>query len=229
MRRRREHFGGDAVGGEVGLDELGDGALVGDEVDHAEEFRADQGLGEERGERRDAVDDDHGDVEESGFDGGGAAGDDGGVGGGEGVVGLVGDDAQRELSRASLRGGWRAVSLPPVRRRRRRTARVARRCGCAGDAGAAPAGAGEARADQRPGRTAMSGSSGWRWVSGAERGAIVRRLDVTDERMADEFGGNACVGIKLFFKREKCRGPSAKRRRTIRTRQGRHAQNCGQM
>ena len=47
-----EHFGGDAVGGEVGLDEFGDGALFGDEVDHAEEFGADQGFGEEGGERR---------------------------------------------------------------------------------------------------------------------------------------------------------------------------------
>ena len=47
------------------------------------------GLARSGGERGDAVDDDHRDVEEGGFDGGGAAGDDGGVGGGEGVVGLV--------------------------------------------------------------------------------------------------------------------------------------------
>ncbi len=48
----------------------------------------------------------------------------------------------------------------------------------------------------------MSGSSGWKLVSGAERGAIERRLDVADERMADEFCGYAGVGIKLFFKRK---------------------------
>lgn len=44
-RRRAEEgedFVGDAVGGEVGLDEFGDGALCGDEVDHAEEFGADE-------------------------------------------------------------------------------------------------------------------------------------------------------------------------------------------
>src|SRR5579862_8383057 len=79
-RRRAEEgedFVGDAVGGEVGLDEFGDGAFFGDEVDHAEEFCADEWLGEERGEGSYAVNDDHGDVEECGFDGGGAAGDDG--------------------------------------------------------------------------------------------------------------------------------------------------------
>ena len=65
-RRRAEEgedFAGDAVGSEVGLDEFGNGAFFGDEVDHAEKFCADEWLGEESGERCDAVDDDHGDAE----------------------------------------------------------------------------------------------------------------------------------------------------------------------
>ena len=45
-------------------------------------------------------------------------------------------------------------------------------------------------------------------VSGAERGAIERRLDVTDERMADEFCGDAGVGVKLFFEWEDAEGES---------------------
>ena len=43
---------------------------------------------------------------------------------------------------------------------------------------------------------------GMELVSGAERGAIERRLDVTDERVADEFRRDAGVAIKLFFERE---------------------------
>ncbi len=39
-------------------------------------------------------------------------------------------------------------------------------------------------------------------VSGAERGAIERGLDVADERMADEFCGDAGVGVELFFEGE---------------------------
>src|SRR6185437_14412501 len=65
-RRRAEEgedCGGDAVGSEVGLDEFGNGAFFGDEVDHAEKFCADERLGEQGGERSDAIDDDHGDVE----------------------------------------------------------------------------------------------------------------------------------------------------------------------
>src|ERR1700761_8262291 len=106
-RRRAEEsddFVGDAVGGEVGLDEFWDGALFGDEIDHAEKFCADERLGEESGERRDAIDDNHGDVKESGFDSGGSAGDDSGVGGGEGVVGLVGDVAQGDIAGQALEG-----------------------------------------------------------------------------------------------------------------------------
>ena len=39
-------------------------------------------------------------------------------------------------------------------------------------------------------------------VSGAERGAIERRLDVADERVADEFCGDSGVTVELFFERE---------------------------
>ena len=39
-------------------------------------------------------------------------------------------------------------------------------------------------------------------VSGAERGAIEGWLDVADERMADEFCGDAGVGVELFFEGE---------------------------
>ena len=155
----------------------------------------------------DAVDDDHGDVEESGFDGGGAAGDDGGVGGGEGVVGLVGDDAQRELSRCQP---WRRCGEQCRCRRGRRR----RRTGLRGF-GVVDAQTHASRSTGRcwrssperlPGRTATSGSSGWKLVSGAERGAIERWLDVADERVADEFCGDAGVGVELFFEGENAEG-----------------------
>ena len=43
-------------------------------------------------------------------------------------------------------------------------------------------------------------------VSGAERGAIESGFDVADERMADEFCGDAGVGVELFFEGEDAEG-----------------------
>ena len=78
------------------MNQLGYDEALGDQVDHAEKFGADERLGEEGGEGSDPVDDDHGHVEESGFDCGGAAGDDSGIGGGESVVSLVFEDADSQ-------------------------------------------------------------------------------------------------------------------------------------
>ena len=186
------------------MDEFGDGALFGDEIDHAEEFCANERFGEERGERGDAVDDDHRDVEERGFDGGGAAGDDGGVGGGEGVVGLISDYAQGKLAGPAFAkcgeggvaaggggddelGAWLGVVDANASFAQHR--QVLAKFG-----GAA---AGKNRDERFFGMEVMSG---------AERGAILRRLDVTDERVADEFCGDAGVCVELFFEGEDAEG-----------------------
>src|SRR5258708_344933 len=50
--QQTKDLGGYAFGSEIVLNQFGDGAFSGDEVDHAEERRAHQGLGESGGERR---------------------------------------------------------------------------------------------------------------------------------------------------------------------------------
>lgn len=96
-----KEVGGDGLGGELPVEELGDEAAAGDEVGHRDgkvavdvtggrDFGgiADELAGEGVGEGRDAVDDDEGGAEEGGLDGRGTAGDGGGTGvveGGSGV------------------------------------------------------------------------------------------------------------------------------------------------
>ena len=91
-----ESFGGNALGREVFLNEFGNDRAPGDEIDHAEVGGANERLCEEGSEGSDAVDDNHGSVEEGGFDGSRAAGNDGCIGGRQGVIGLVFDDANSE-------------------------------------------------------------------------------------------------------------------------------------
>src|SRR5271156_668837 len=67
--------------GEVLLNQLRNHAALSDQVHHTEVRRTDQGLGEQSCERRHAIDDDHGDIEERGFDRSRAARDDGGISG----------------------------------------------------------------------------------------------------------------------------------------------------
>lgn len=76
-----ENFGGHALGREVLLNEFGNDRAPGYEIDHAEVRRADERLCEEGSKGSNAVDDDHGDVEEGSFDCGCAAGNDGCIGG----------------------------------------------------------------------------------------------------------------------------------------------------
>jgi hypothetical protein len=187
------------------LDEFWDGALFGDEIDHAEKFCADERLGEESGERRDAIDDNHGDVEESGFDSGGAAGDDSGVGGGEGVVGLVGDDAQGEVAGPALAESCCRWGVAPG-------GGGDDKLGAGFDVVDAQAGFAQHRQVLAKFGGAAAGKNrderffGMEVVSGAERGAVESWLDVTNERVTDEFCGDAGVGVELFFEGEDAQG-----------------------
>jgi len=90
-------FCGDSLRGEVVLDQFRDDFPAGNQVDHAEEFGPHQRPGELGGQRREAVDDDHGLAEQGGFDSGRAAGDDGQVRGGEGVVSFLLEKAHLPL------------------------------------------------------------------------------------------------------------------------------------
>ncbi len=101
-------FGGYVFCCEAGLEEFGDDAFAGDEVDHgdgevavevageAEVFGVvDEFAGEGEGEGGNSVDHDEGIADDRGLDGGGAAGDDGGAGVVEGFGG-VGDEGEAE-------------------------------------------------------------------------------------------------------------------------------------
>lgn len=96
----------EVCGGETGLEEFGDDAAAGDEVDHGDGQVAfgveiggvpdlgrvlDEAFSEAEGERGDLVDDEEGIADDCGLDGGGAAGDDAGAGVVEGFAG-VGDE-----------------------------------------------------------------------------------------------------------------------------------------
>jgi hypothetical protein len=97
----RGQLGGDVLGGEVVLKELGDDAAASDEVGHGDgqvsvgvghvgEFFwvADEAFGEGEGEGRDPVDHDERVSHNCGEDGRRAAGDDGGPGVMEGFAGI---------------------------------------------------------------------------------------------------------------------------------------------
>ena len=99
----RGELGGEVLGGEVVLEELGDDAAAGDEVGHGDGQIAggvghvgdlvgiaDEALGDGEGQGGDTVDDDERVSDGGGQDGGGTAGDDGGAGVMEGFAG-VGD------------------------------------------------------------------------------------------------------------------------------------------
>ena len=98
---QRAQGGGYVGGGELLLDELGDDAAAGDEIDHGYGevavgvglggdfgWVADEAFGEGEGEGGDFVDDDEGVADDCGLDGGGAAGYDGGSGVVEGFAGV---------------------------------------------------------------------------------------------------------------------------------------------
>lgn len=76
------------------MNQLGNDLAFGNQVHHTEVRRAHEGFGEQCCEWSYAIDDDHRDIEKSGFDGGSAAGNDGSVGDGECVIGLTFDDAK---------------------------------------------------------------------------------------------------------------------------------------
>ena len=84
--------------------------MAGDEIDHAEEFRSYKRFCKACGQRRKAIDDNHGLAEKGGFDRGRAAGDYGKVGGAECVVGIIRDEAGAPV-------GWKAF----LKRRRIQT------------------------------------------------------------------------------------------------------------
>lgn len=179
------------------MNQLGNDSATGDEVDHAEVWCADERLGEKGGEGGDAVNDNHGNVQESGFDGGGAAGDDGRVGSCEGVVGLIFDDtegergipARSEVSEAGMRG------------------RGDHKLG-----GALGVDAGAGFADDRQvlgefgvaaaGEDGDQGPSGIEVVAAAKFFAGLRGVNGADERMADEFRGDAGIAEKSFLEGE---------------------------
>ena len=109
--------GGYVGGGEAVLEELGDDAALGDEVDHRDGLVAggvghvgelggvfDELSGEGEGERGDAVDDDEGVADDGGLDGGGAGGYDGGAGVVEGFAGGfgTGDEGEARVRRVSV-------------------------------------------------------------------------------------------------------------------------------
>ena len=85
----------DVLPGKVILDELGNEAFFGDEIDHGDVGDGDDAFGDEVGDGGDAVDDDEGVADERGLHGGGAACDDAGSGvvegGARGVDEVYGD------------------------------------------------------------------------------------------------------------------------------------------
>ena len=101
---QRFECGGQGIRVEASLEQFGDDAAAGDEIDHGDGQVAfavgvggdlgrvpDEGFGELEGERGDLVDDEEGIADECGLDGCGAGGDDRGAGVEEGFAG-VGDE-----------------------------------------------------------------------------------------------------------------------------------------
>ena len=194
-------FRGDAVWRELGLNEFRNDAALGDEVDHTEEFCPNERFGKESSERSDAVDDDHGGVEESSFDRGGAAGDDGGICGGENVVSLAFDDAQVErrvparLELGDMIGSGGGDDKLDWFFFRDAEDSLANDGHVLGELGLT--GAGE-NGDERKLRIEI--------VLTKEIVARLRGLDTADEGMADEFCGDARFGEECFFEGENTEG-----------------------
>ncbi len=126
--QQRGKSGHHIFGGEAGLQQLGDDASAGDEIDHrygeiavliylCRDFRwiADEAFGQREGEWGDSVDDDEGSTDDRGLDGCGAAGDDAGTSMIERFAGIV-DHDDSWLGRGAERVLQEALKISGIHR-----------------------------------------------------------------------------------------------------------------